>query len=179
MIPMKTARILWILLFVSVLLDVQAQKNNTIWATMKHFSGTWTGSGTGESGNGAYTRTYQWVLGNNYLEVRNKSLYPPAANKPGSTHEDIGYISYDQQRAKFILRQFHIEGFVNTYVLDSLSADGRLIVFASEHIENISKGWRARETYQIVDENTFTEVFELAEPGGDFFEYSRVTLRRE
>lgn len=177
---MKSTRLTqlsFILLVIPALLS--AQEKESVWEPMNFFPGTWTGTGTGVSGNGDYTRTYQWVLSSKYLEVRNRSVYPPTENKPGSIHEDIGYISYDHQQARFVLRQFHIEGFVNTYTLDSLSSDGKTIVFASEHIENIPKGWRARETYQITDLDTFTEVFELAEPGGDFFECSRVTLRRE
>ena len=43
-----------------------------------------------------------------------------------------------------MLRQFHIEGFVNQYKLESISADGKTIVFISEAIENIP----ARATVQ-------------------------------
>ena len=68
----------------------------------------------------------------------------------------------------FVLRQFHIEGFVNQYRIESISLDKKTIVFISESIENIPPGFRAKETYQILNENEFTETFELAEPGKDF-----------
>jgi hypothetical protein len=51
-------------------------------------------------------------------------------------------------------------------------------VFVSESIENIPQGFRAKETYQIINDNEFTETFELAEPGKAFELYSRATLMR-
>jgi hypothetical protein len=77
-----------------------------------------------------------------------------------------------------VLRQFHAEGFVNQYVMTSSSADGKTIVFTTESIENIPAGWRARETYKIINADEFIEVFELAEPGKDFDVYSESRHRR-
>ena len=48
----------------------------------------------------------------------------------------------------------------------------------SKNIENIASGWRARETYLILNENEFIERFELAEPGKDFGLYSEAHLKR-
>lgn len=60
------------------------------------------------------------------------------------------------------MRQFHIEGFVNQYKLDSISPDKKTIVFISENIENIPAGWRAKENCDLTRDNEFTETFELA-----------------
>ncbi len=93
-------------------------------------------------------------------------------------HEDLGYISYDKLRKGFVLRQFHVEGFVSQYILDHISADGKEIVFISEAIENIASGWRAKETYQIYADDEFTETFELAASNNGFEISTRVTLHR-
>jgi hypothetical protein len=104
-------------------------------------------------------------------------VYPPTSRKPeGEIHEDIGYISYDRSRHTFVLRQCHIEGFVNQYVLDSVSTDGRSLVFSSEAMENIPNGWRAKERYQITSSREITETFELAPPHKPFEVYTKVTL---
>ena len=76
------------------------------------------------------------------------------------------------------VRQFHIEGFVNQYVLESISADGKTVTFVTESIENIPEGWRGRETYMI-SENAFTEAFDLAEPGKDFEPYTKGGFKRK
>lgn len=149
------------------------------WSLFDFFVGTWKGTGGGEPGTGDYERSYCFIFNKKFLEVRNKSTYPPSQNNPkGEIHEDLGYISFDKARHCFVFRQFHVEGFVNQYKLDSVSEDGKRFVFISEAIENIASGWRAKETYQISGENEFTETFELAPPGNDFSVYTSVTLRR-
>lgn len=51
---------------------------------------------------------------------------------------------------------------MRTIGFDQLSA------FVTESIERLPPGWRARETYNIIDKKEFVEVFELAKPGEDF-----------
>jgi len=88
-------------------------------------------------------------------------------------------MSFDKARKKFVLRQFHVEGFVNQYVMTNSSADGKTIVFTSETIENIPAGFRARETYKILGPDEFVEVFEIAELGKDFEIYSEGHFKRK
>lgn len=150
-----------------------------VWEPMKRFLGDWKGDGVGTPGVGNYERSYKFVLNAKYIEIRNKATYRPQPKNPkGEVHEDVGYISYDKIRKKFILRQFHIEGFVNQFVLESISSDSKRIVFLSESIENIPIGWRARETYQITNEKELMEIFELAAPNRDFEVYSKVILKK-
>ena len=74
-----------------------------------------------------------------------------------------------------MLRQFHVEGFVNQYVQDAESSSQKL-VFTTESIENIPAGWRAREAYVVHGPDE--EIFELAEAGSPFELYSRARLKR-
>ena len=147
------------------------------WVNMRFFVGRWEGTSVGESGNGTVSRTYEFVLGNKFLQVRNKSTYPPQERNPkGEVHEDWGMVSYDSARKKLVFRQFHGEGFVNQYVVQS---QGRQeITFESEAIENTPRGYRARETYRILSPDEFVERFEVAEPGRDFQTYSETRFRR-
>ena len=120
------------------------------------------------------------VLGARFIQVRNRSTYPPQEKNPkGEKHEDIGFFSYDKSTKKFVLRQFHIEGFVNQFAAESISEDRRTIVSVSTAIENITPGWRARETYRILNNNEFVETFALAEPNHHFNTYSETHFRRK
>ena len=149
------------------------------WLPLKPFVGEWESTIQGEPGHGTGHRTYAFVLNGRYLEVKNTSIYPPQEKNPkGEKHEDAGYFSYDRARKMFVLRQFHVEGFVNQYVQQE-SADPKQLVFVSEAIENIPPGWRARETYIIVSDNELLERFELAEPGKEFALYSETRLKRK
>lgn len=146
---------------------------------VKFFVGQWQGTSQGEPGQGKGDRDYQFVLGGKFVRVTNKTVYPRQEKNPkGEVHEDIGFFGFDRQRKKLVLRQFHVEGFVNEYVEQGAARDGNTLVFETERIENIPSGWRARETYRIVNQDEFIEVFELAEPQKDFQIYSESRWKR-
>lgn len=168
------------LLFVPMFLVAQHTKRDSIWLPLNSFIGTWKGTGEGVSGKGKYERTYKYVLGKKFIEISNKTTFEPSKENPkGEVHEDVGFFSYDKNRKAFVLRQFHIEGFVNQFVLQSISVDRKKMVFVTESIENIPKGYTARETYIFVSENEIEELFEIAEPNKEFVLYSKATLIRE
>lgn len=147
-------------------------------AAVSFLVGRWEGSSEGQPGTGTLRREYERVLGGRFIRVRNRSEYPAQAKNPkGEIHEDEGYLSFDRTRRRLVLRQFHVEGFVNQYVQDEGDTPDRM-VFTTEAIENIPAGWRARETYVRQGPDSFEEIFELAEAGKPFEVYSRARLRR-
>ncbi len=144
----------------------------------RFFLGSWEGEGEGQPGKSRVSREYALVLDGRFIEVKNRSLYAPQEGNSGEDHRDVGYISFDRARGKHVLRQFHVEGFVNQYVHEFTSEDGKTITFVTEAIENIPPGWRGRETYVLTGPDQLIERFELAEPGKDFELYSEARLRR-
>jgi hypothetical protein len=140
--------------------------------------GRWEGTSEGQPGKAKVQREYQRALNERFIHGRNRSEYPPQEKNPkGEIHEDEGWFSFDRARKRIVLRQFHVEGFVNQYLQDADSAATKL-VFTTESIENIPAGWRARETYIVHGPDEFEEVFELAEAGKPFEVYSRARLKR-
>lgn len=149
------------------------------WRPVERLVGDWRGSSTGEAGSAEVVRSYRKLMNGRYLQETHTSTYPPQPRNPkGEVHEHLSLISHDRQRQTLVLRQFHIEGFVNTYRLSAEpAADGKL-VFESEHFENFSNAWKARETYEFTGDDQVVETFELAPPGKPFQVYSRTELRR-
>ncbi len=176
-----TVRIaLMIVLSLSAASSTQGNKSLAVWKPLNFFVGSWEGTGKGQPGNSKIERDYQYVLNGEFLQSRNKSVYPAQkANPTGEVHEDWGLFSYDRTRGQFVLRQFHVEGFVTQYASEREPSDGKTLRFVSESIENIGAGWRARETYKIVNDNEFTETFELAAPGKDFEVYTEGHFKRK
>jgi hypothetical protein len=169
---MRRAKLLF-LFCVPFLLHAQQTPPKTSWQPLDFFVGHWHGTSQGEPGRGSGQRDFEFVLRGKFLRVKNKIAYPPQERNPkGETHEDVGWYSYDNNRKKFVLRQFHVEGFVNEYIEQERSPDGKTIVFISERIENIPEGWRARETYRIMSPDEYKELFELAPPEKEFSTYS-------
>jgi hypothetical protein len=158
----------------------QTGQQQDVWSPLKYFVGSWEGTAKGQAGNGKVEREYQFVLNGKFLQAKNKSTYPPQEKNPkGEVHEDWELFSYDRSRKQFALRQFHVEGFVNQYKLDAAASNNKTLVFVTESIENIPAGWRARESYQIVSNDEFVEVFELAAPGKEFEVYSENRFKRK
>lgn len=175
---MRRTALLFVLVAIVHGVSQQASLKSDPFAPLRFFVGAWHGDQNGEPGHGTSERTYSFVLNHRFLEVKNKSTYPPQEkNKAGEVHNDMGMIGYDKARKRFVFRQFHVEGFVNTYVQEETS-DSKKMVFVSEAIENIAPDWRARETYFFLNENEFIERFELAEPGKDFALYAEAHLKR-
>ena len=140
--------------------------------------GRWQGTTEGQPGKGTVQREYVRVMNSRFIRVRNQSTYPVQPQNPkGEVHEDEGFISFDRTRKTLVLRQFHVEGFVNQYAEDAGSPPER-VSFTSEQIENIPPGWRARETYVMKGPDAFEEIFELAEPGKPFEVYSHARFTR-
>ena len=144
---------------------------------LRFLAGSWRGDQAGQPGQGTAERTYQFILNDRFLQETNTSTYPPQEkNKKGEVHHHMSIISHDGGRKLFVFRQFHTEGFVNTYVQQP-TTDDKTIVFVSEAIENLPAGYRARETYTILSRDEFTERFEIAEPGKNFELYSEAHLK--
>ena len=162
-------RILLAVLLVPGLVCAQGEEEKDIWAPFEFFVGKWEGTGQSKAGTSTIEAEFEFVLNGQFLEVRHISVFEPQEKIPeGEIHADIGYISYDRIRETFVFRQFHVEGFVNQYVLDSLSSGGETLVFETEAMENGPPGWRARLTHEILSEDEYMATFELATPGKDF-----------
>ena len=171
---------IFLLLLIPLLVGAQETKKPDVWTPLKFFIGTWKGTGKGEPGISQVERQYESILDGKYIQINHKSVYAPQEKNPkGETHEELGFFSYDRGRKQFVLRQSHVEGFVNQFKAESIAADGNLIVFISESLENIPAGYRAKETYRILNENEFREVFEIAEPGKEFTVYSENRFKRQ
>jgi hypothetical protein len=161
----------------------QAQKAGApadVWAPLRFFVGSWAGQGEGSPGMGKGVQTFEFILRGTFLHVRNKAVFDPQDKNPqGEVHEDWGVFSYDKARQTFVLRQFHVEGFVNQYVLEHAAPEAKTFVFVSEAIENIPAGFKARLTYKILDADTFEQTFDLAPPGQEFSCYSKGVMKRQ
>ncbi len=150
------------------------------WGPIAALLGNWSGQSHGQPGKGEVSRSYHVGVGGTFIVADNCSVWAPrpTVNPTGEVHVDHGLVSFDKARKKYVLRQFHVEGFVNQYTLNEITPDGKKLVWVTETIENIPSGWRAKETYLLNSEDEFTEVFELAEPGKDFELYSQTDFHR-
>ena len=175
----KKSRIIVLFLAVAAACVYAADEKPDGWQPVRFFFGQWKGTAKGEAGTGTVERSYEFILRDRFIEEHSTSTYPPQEkNKTGEVHHHLGIISYDRQRKTLMMRQFHVEGFVNLYALNQAASSSKLLVFESERFENFDNSWKARETYEIISNDEFIEIFELARPGKPFQLYSRNHLKR-
>ncbi len=148
-------------------------------AALRVFEGRWEGPSEGKPGRGTTSREYRFVLDGHFLYQQDSSSYQPAAAGGAPVrHVDVGYFSFDRGAGRIVWRQFHSEGLVNEYALDSLSADGRELRFVTTRIENLPPGWRAVKVYRVLSSDRIDESFLLGPPGKDLELYTESRLRR-
>ena len=170
---------MWLLIAASSVI-VAGEAGPDPWALVRFMLGNWQGEAQGDPGKGVVQRSYTFVLDSKFVEERNVSRYE--AKSPGTepeVHEHRSFISHDNARKTLMLRQFHEEGFVNLYALNMALSKPTRLVFESVSFENFSNEWQARETYEVISNDEFVEVFELKAPGKEFEVYSRNHFRRQ
>jgi hypothetical protein len=143
--------------------------------------GKWTGTSSGQPGEGTVERDYGFVLRGRFIRSSSRSTYAAQPKNPkGEIHEDTGFISFDRGRKRHVMRQFYVEDAFTQFVAETEAPQAGRWVFVAEASENfpLGPGWRSRETYIIQGPDEFEEVFEVAGPGKDFQVYSRSRLRR-
>jgi len=172
--------IVLIIALLPAMLSAQTGQRQNVWGPLAYFVGTWEGTAESRSGRGTAERECRFILDGAFLRAESRHVYEMSPQLPeGQTHEGLELFSYDRARKALVMRQFHGEGFVNQYLLDSLSTDSTTIVFVSEHLENVPPGWRAKEQFEIINGNEFIEFFKLAPPGGEFEPYWETHLTRK
>ena len=174
------SRIIAFILAVAAACVYATEEKPDAWERVRFLIGHWKGSTEGEPGTGTVERSYEFILRDQFIQEHSTSTYPPQEkNKAGEVHHHLGIISYDRQRKTLMMRQFHVEGFVNLYALNQAASSPKRLVFESEHFENFNNSWKAKETYDIISADEFIETFELAPPDKPFQLYSRNHLKRQ
>ena len=151
--------------------SIQAEKaEEDTWKNFRYLEGIWEGTGDGMSGISKVTYSFEFLMNKKYLHMRTRSVFKPQEKNPkGEVHEDWGMFSYDTMRKKHVFRQFHVEGFITQYTLESISAQGNFLEFATETIENAPPGMKAKLTFEKRDDKTMELKFFLMMPGRDDF----------
>ncbi len=168
------------LLLCPALLLAQDNKHVEAWHPFEFFVGSWQGKGDGKFGVATVERHYEFIMGGTYLLAKNRSVYEKQEKNPeGEIHDNWDFFSYDRGSKKFRLRQFHAEEIVVQSAVDSAEVAGGGFHFASERIENWRPGWRAVESYKILNDDEFVETFSLGGPDQELEVYITTHFRRK
>ncbi len=97
-------KLLLMLILIPSITWSQAENKEDVWKPVRFLAGSWDGHETGVAGIGKGGRTYEYILKDNFLQVKNKSVFKPQEKNPkGEVHEDMGFFSFDKSRKKLVL----------------------------------------------------------------------------
>lgn len=159
--------------------------NTAVWAEkpLERFEflvGSWQGVEGGVAGDGIGFRTYSMQLNSKFLVHHNTSTFPISKRKPrGEVHRDFGVLSYNSNDSSYVLREFHVEGFTNIYVLNKALSSEKRFVFITREIENNPGEWVARLTIKKISDDEFKEYFDIATDGKTFKSFLKNHWMRE
>jgi hypothetical protein len=179
-VTMRVAALTLIIILIPLISFAQSEEPDDVWEPLRFLVGSWEGTGEGVSGQSSVEQQFELVLNDQFLRSRSRSEFKPQEKNPdGEIHEDVGYVSYDGSRDKFVLRAFYIEGFVNTYVLSEISEDGNVVTFETESVENAPLGTKAKLVYKAIGDDQIEEKFFVAWPDKEYGCFSTNQLKRK
>jgi len=157
----------FLLLFTLIFCFSQLNAQNIELETFNGLIGKWKGTGSGFSSSESTVQSeFNWIMNKGFIEVKNHSQFKPTTQNPkGEIHDDWGIISFDSARKKFVFRQFHVEGFVNQYLLNDSLSSKNSFVFETENIENFVPGGTSRFTINIKSDTEIETLFDVGFPG--------------
>lgn len=141
-------------------------------AELRWMEGEWRGIGEGDPGTSGSERRADSYLGNKYIRVTGRSVYPKQEKNPkGEVHAQLNLWSFDRARSAVVMREFDTLGFVSTYVLDKAASASDRWVLVAESLENVPKGWKARYVVTRKSDDEYHEMLELDPDGKGFKPY--------
>ena len=153
---------------------ISEQEEKDTWEPIRFLLGEWRGEGEGSK----VRHTYKFVLQDKFIHSRTRAEFEPKeGEEKGEIHEDWGFFSHDSDRDKIIFRQFLSEGFVNTYVLNPIEPGDNRLIFNSESTEGAG-GMLARLTIELLNENEYRMLLDLASPGKEFFNCQDISMHK-
>jgi len=175
---MKTRLFVFI---VSLLISTSVYSQEKPLEKFNSLIGKWEGAGSGFSSSKSVIQSeFSWVMNNEFIEVKNRSEFEPTPQKPeGEIHEDSGIISYDKARKLYVIRQFHVEGFVNQYILNNTLSNENKLIFESKSIDNFVPGGTARFTIIIKNPSEIETIFDVGFPGKEMSCFGNNQLKRK
>jgi hypothetical protein len=125
--------------------------------------GSWAGEIDGTLGPTTGRRQYRFILHDRFLHMTH-DRDPQQLARQADEPDEWSIFSFDIERGTIVLREFLVEGLVNTYACD-FDAERPSLTCQSEATEG-SAGLTLRLRYEFADLDHFSERFEIFGPDG-------------
>lgn len=182
---MSVRRIFGLLLFLALFAaPVAAQAPPPVpapaWRPFAEFApliGSWSGTATaGERLGGRIARFTMELAGTAFVE-RTSTIFPAEAGKAEESFEEVGYVTYDREKRKYVAMYFFSTGVFGTYDVEILPDAG--IRMSAGALSNFEAGTRSRRVFTRKADGTLDLSLDLAPAGKDFAPFLSGTLKKK
>jgi len=139
--------------------------------------GSW--SGTASSGGRIGGRVVRFTMEMNgtLLVERGSTLFPADDGKPEEASEELGCISYDREKRRYVATYWFSTGVFGTYDVE-IPAEG-VIRMTAPALGNFEPGARARLVFSRRADGGLDTALDIAAPGRDFQGFQTSSLKKK
>ncbi len=163
------------LILVACLLAVTSTAQALSWSDFDRLVGEWHGTGTQSGYTLTVTQNWERVWGGKFLRL---TTHMVAIGEDGTEEirENVGYMSFDNDRLSFVFRQFFSAGYVAAF--DVLVENGGAVLdFGPREAESAGR-IQARMNIEFTGNDTYVQNIDLANPREDFVTKQTLTMKR-
>ena len=153
------------LIVAACMLAVASGAQAMSWSDFDGLVGKWSGTGTESGYTLDVTQTWERIYDGKFLRLTTH-MVATAEDGTQEVRENVGYLSFDNDRLSFVFRQFFSPGYVAAFDV-LVKDDGKLIDFGVREAESAG-GILARMTIRFTGDDAYEQEIELAFPRRDF-----------
>jgi hypothetical protein len=141
------------------------------------FDGSWSGAATAGARLGGRIARFTMELSGTAFVERTSTIFPAEEGKPEESFEEVGYVTYDREKRKYVAMYFFSTGVFGTYDVEILP-DGGLRMNAGA-LSNYEPGTRSRRVFTRKADGSLDLSLDLAPAGKEFSPFLSGTLKKK
>lgn len=139
--------------------------------------GTWSGTATSGTRIGGLVARFSMELAGTVFVERSTTVFPAEAGKAEESFEEVGYVTYDREKRKYVATYFFSTGVFGAYDVEILPEGG--IRMSAGALSNYEAGTRSRRLVARKADGTLDLSLDLAPAGKDFAPFLSGTLKKK
>ncbi len=138
--------------------------------------GSWSGAASAGARLGGRIARFTLELAGTAFVERTSTVFPAEEGKPEESFEEVGYVTYDREKRKYVAAYFFSTGVFGTYDVEILSDGLRMTAGA---LSNYEAGATSRRVFTRKADGSLDLSLDLAPAGKDFAPFLSGTLQKK
>ena len=138
--------------------------------------GSWSGAAIAGTRLGGRIARFTMELAGTAFVERTSTIFPAEEGKAEESFEEVGYVTYDREKRKYVAMYFFSTGVFGSYDVEFLPDAGLRMTAGA--LSNYEAGARSRRVFTRKADGTLDLSLEIAPSGKDFAPFITGTLKK-